>query len=182
MCWNADRPGSMTEADLGKEGGMAREAVPPIWSSAPELSDLSEIIGTRDQVLAALLLQERWRVHAARIAMAAPSSSSFSADEAVPADEAVALEAEATREEEAASDEPLSPFSPGTPCPLPAMVINLDTGCAISIAELLELYGTESADSNRGPVFATKWQRCGFGSGLALSSSFALGLVARESR
>ena len=45
------------------------------WWSAPELSDLPEILGTRSQVLAALLIQDQWRLSRSESGSSAASST-----------------------------------------------------------------------------------------------------------
>ena len=102
------------------------------WQSAPDIADLGDVLdllGTREQVLAAITLQtalrRRWRASAAA-ALAAEASLAADASATAPASVAVD-DGEAT---------PPAVRTPDLhPCPLESMVINLDTGCAISIGE-----------------------------------------------
>ena len=105
----------------------------PVFESAPDITELeSTLIGTRAQVLAVLALQDGYREWRSR--------KGFIADPPAAAPAPAASDADA--------DDDVDPMR----------IINLDTGCAVSIAEVAELYEAFSPKSSAftRPV---SWQR-----------------------
>jgi len=132
-------------------------------ASAPELDELAGVvIGTREQVLAAIAVQDGWRRHHRHNNSCHQLQNEHLAVEVTAVRAAAAAEISSsmpntTRTLRAPpSDALLYSLSP---CPLPSMVINLDTGCAVTIGELLHLYDNTSPAEQADTIsYASKWQ------------------------
>ena len=114
--------------------------MPPVYSSAPPIEEvLGSVVGTREQVLAALLIEDSWRaLLQKRKALRATGSAPHP-----PVQLASSLAAApASTDGEAAVD----PFT----------VVDLDTGRVMSIEEVLSLYETTGP---RVSAFESGWQQ-----------------------